>query len=101
MERVWGGRQLATKLGKHLPPDVPIGESWELVDRENAQSVVAAGELTGMTLHDLWIEMREPIFGANLPETRRFPLLAKILDARETLSVQVHPPAHKAAELGG
>jgi len=101
MERVWGGRQIATKLGKPLPPDVPIGESWELVDREDAQSVVATGELTGMTLHDLWTKKREPIFGANLPDTPRFPLLAKILDARETLSVQVHPPAHKAAELGG
>lgn len=101
MERVWGGRKIATKLGKALPPDVPIGESWELVDREDAQSVVAAGELAGTTLHDLWTKMREPIFGPGLPDTPRFPLLAKILDARETLSVQVHPPAHRAAELKG
>ena len=101
MERVWGGRKLETKLRKQLPPEVPIGESWELVDREDAQSVVARGELAGATLHDLWTKMREPIFGPGLPDTPRFPLLAKILDARETLSVQVHPPAHRAAELKG
>jgi mannose-6-phosphate isomerase len=101
MERVWGGRRIGAKLGKHLPPDVPVGESWELVDREDAQSVVAAGDLAGMTLHDLWTKMREPIFGSHLPATPRFPLLAKILDARETLSVQVHPPARIAAELRG
>ncbi len=86
MERVWGGRRIATTLGKQLPPD---------------ESVVATGSLAGATLHDLWTKMREPIFGANLPDTPQFPLLAKILDARETLSVQVHPPAHKAAELNG
>ena len=101
MERVWGGGKIATKLGKPLPADVPIGESWELVDREDAQSVVATGELAGTTLHDLWTKMRVPIFGSSLPDTPRFPLLAKILDARETLSVQVHPPAHRAAELKG
>jgi len=101
MERVWGGRRLATKLGKPLDGDAPIGESWELVDREDAQSVVARGQLAGTTLHELWTAMREPVFGSGLPDSPRFPLLAKILDARETLSVQVHPPAHKAAELKG
>ena len=101
MERIWGGRKIATMLGKPLPADVPIGESWELVDREDAQSVVATGEFAGTTLHDLWMKMREPVFGPGLPDTPRFPLLAKILDARETLSVQVHPPAHRAAELKG
>jgi mannose-6-phosphate isomerase len=101
MERVWGGRRIETKLGKQLPASVPIGESWELVDRDEAQSVVAAGELAGKTLHELWTKMREPVFGAGLPDSPRFPLLAKILDARETLSVQVHPPAHKAVELKG
>jgi mannose-6-phosphate isomerase len=101
MERVWGGRRIETRLGKRLPAAVPIGESWELVDREEAQSVVGTGELAGTTLHELWTTMREPVFGAGLPDSPRFPLLAKILDARETLSVQVHPPAHKAAELKG
>ncbi len=101
MERVWGGRRLATKLGRVLPEGVPIGESWELVDREDAQSVVNAGPLAGTTLHALWREQREAVFGVGLVESERFPLLAKILDARETLSVQVHPPAELAARLGG
>ena len=101
MERVWGGRQIGDTLGKDLPPGVPIGESWELVDRDDAQSIVETGDFAGTTLHDLWTKMREPVFGTGLPDTPRFPLLAKILDARETLSVQVHPPANEAAELKG
>ena len=97
MERVWGGRKLATKLGRALPEGVPIGESWELVDREDVQSVVDVGPLAGTTLHALWRTRREEIFGTGLAESARFPVLAKILDARETLSVQVHPPASIAA----
>ena len=100
MQRVWGGRRLADKLGKPLPPDVPIGESWELVDRHDAQSVVEHGEHAGLTLHELWSVHREAVFG-EVPDAPRFPLLAKILDARETLSVQVHPPASIARKLGG
>lgn len=100
MERIWGGRRLAEKFGRPLPADAPIGESWELVDREDAQSVVEIGPLVGKTLHELWVTLREPIFGS-VADSPRFPLLAKILDARETLSVQVHPPASMAAELKG
>src|SRR5262249_52408585 len=100
MERVWGGRRMADQFGQPLPPNVPIRESWELVDREDAQSTVADGEFAGLTLHDLWTHHRRAIFG-NVADSLRFPLLAKILDARETLSVQVHPPAHLARELAG
>ena len=101
MERVWGGRRLGTKLQRKLPTSGPIGESWELVDREDVQSVVNQGDLEGITLHELWITMRESVFGADIPDSPRFPLLAKLLDATDTLSVQVHPPEHKAAELNG
>jgi mannose-6-phosphate isomerase len=100
MERVWGGRGLSEKLGRWLPPGALIGESWELVDRETEQSVVANGAPDGTTLHDLWTRHHREVFG-DMVESPRFPLLAKILDARETLSVQVHPPASVAAELGG
>lgn len=92
---------METLLGKRLPPSVRVGESWELVDREEAQSVVHDGPFRGWTLHELWIERRAQIFGIGLPETRRFPLLFKILDAQERLSVQVHPPAEVAARLNG
>ena len=101
MERVWGGHRLAEMPGKLAPGAAPIGESWELVDREDAQSVVARGPFIGTTLHELWSVFRKDVFGASVPDSPRFPLLAKILDARETLSVQVHPPAHRAAELKG
>lgn len=101
MERVWGGGRLAAMPGKQPPAGVPIGESWELVDRPDAQSVVARGPLAGKTLHELWTVYRKDVFGAGVPDSPRFPLLAKILDAQQTLSVQVHPPAEKAAELNG
>jgi mannose-6-phosphate isomerase len=101
MPRVWGGRRLETHFGKRLPPTERIGESWELVDREEAQSVVHEGPLKGATLHELWIDQREVIFGPDAPASARFPLLFKILDAQERLSVQVHPPPRIAAELGG
>ncbi len=103
MERVWGGRRLEQLYGKKLPPGARIGESWELVDREEAQSVVHDGPLRGLTLHELWTEHRAAVFGENLGanDGGRFPLLVKILDAQEKLSLQVHPPAAVAEELHG
>ncbi|MCW1884710.1 class I mannose-6-phosphate isomerase [Luteolibacter flavescens] len=101
MQRVWGGRELETKYGRTLPDAAPYGESWEIVDREKEQSVVRGGSLAGQTLHELWTGRREEIFGSGLPESERFPLLIKVLDARDDLSIQVHPPVHLAAELGG
>lgn len=101
-ERVWGGRALQERWGKALPGSGPIGEAWELVDRAEAQSVVAAGPLAGQELHALWTGDREQLFGARARAAgERFPLLVKWLDARETLSVQVHPPARLAEALGG
>jgi mannose-6-phosphate isomerase len=100
MERVWGGRHLESLYGKRLPSAALIGESWEIVDRPEAQSVVHEGPLRGKTLHELWSRHREEIFGT-LSETPRFPILCKLLDAQENLSLQVHPPREIAARLGG
>lgn len=104
-ERVWGGRRLQERLAKALPPDALIGESWELVDREDAQSVVDAGPLEGRKLGELWRGPdRARIFGtraARVPDGRPFPLLVKLLDCRAPLSVQVHPPREVARSLGG
>lgn len=100
MERVWGGRKLETIYSKPLPPGTRIGESWEIVDRPEAQSIVRNGPLRGRTLHELWMEHRPEIFG-ELPDAPQFPLLVKLLDAAEKLSIQVHPPAEIADELGG
>lgn len=100
MTRVWGGRSLANTFSRALPDDQPYGESWEITDREDEQSIVAAGPYAGKSLHELWTGHREELFGENLTG-ERFPLLIKILDARADLSIQVHPPAHLAAKLGG
>ncbi len=102
MERVWGGRELERVYGRNLPdPAKPFGESWEIVDREEAQSIVEDGLFAGRSLHELWTQHREEIFGAGYEKSPRFPILIKILDARDDLSIQVHPPAQLAAQLGG
>jgi mannose-6-phosphate isomerase len=100
MERIWGGRRLEILYGKRLPTSAPIGESWELVDRPEAQSVVARGAWRGRTLHELWQHHRTDVFG-EIEDSERFPILIKLLDAEQKLSLQVHPPAHVAEELGG
>ena len=101
MQRVWGGRRLETIYQRSLPDDAPYGESWEISDRENEQSVVTDGPLAGKTLNELWTTQKEAIFGTGLPNSERFPLLIKVLDARDDLSIQVHPPAALAPSLGG
>jgi len=100
MERVWGGRRFETLLGKRIPHGSSIGELWEMVDRPEAQSVVHAGSLKGKTLHDLWVHHRGLVFGERhlANPSPRFPLLIKLLDARERLSVQVHPPLNGSDE---
>jgi mannose-6-phosphate isomerase len=100
IERMWGGRRLESEFHKKLPPQKQIGEAWEIVDRPEAQSVVTGGPLGGRTLHELWTEQRHEIFG-DVPETPRFPLLIKLLDAQEKLSLQVHPAENVASRLGG
>src|SRR5881296_3045119 len=99
-EMIWGGQKLAALFGKRLPANKRIGESWEIVDRPEAQSIVRDGPLSGRSLHDLWVNFREELFG-KVPDTPRFPLLIKLLDAQEKLSLQVHPPQEIAVKLGG
>ena len=100
-ERIWGGRNLESLYGRRLPPDLPIGESWEISDRPGDESIVAGGPWKGKSLHEIMLERPAGLLGP-LPETpKRFPLLIKIIDAKERLSLQVHPPAAQAAKLGG
>ncbi len=100
-ERVWGGRGLESFLGRKLSGASLIGESWELVDRPEAQSVVAGGPWAGKTLRQLMTDRATEIMGPAWPKERPFPILVKWLDCRDRLSVQVHPPAGIAARLGG
>src|SRR5436190_8502996 len=100
-ERVWGGRKLELLYHKPLPPDTTIGESWEISDRPGDVSVVANGPLEGKDLHSVMEAHGDELLGETHSLNGRFPLLIKILDAQEKLSLQVHPPAHKAESLGG
>ena len=95
---IWGGRRLASMLGKDLPPGDDYAESWEICDHGPDQSIVENGPLAGRTLSQLVTEHGEALLG---PDYRppRFPLLLKFLDANRTLSVQVHPDDARAAKL--
>ncbi len=96
-ERVWGGTGLATHLGRTLPAGKVIGESWEIVDRPEAQSRTAQGQ----SLRELIATDPEGIMGPGWPATKPFPILVKWLDCQDRLSLQVHPPAAIAPSLGG
>jgi mannose-6-phosphate isomerase len=89
--RLWGGRWLSNLLSTPLPGDEPIGEAWVLSDRDDHQSQVANGPLKGQSIGELMEEFRDQLMGQSASRFRRFPLLLKFLDAREMLSVQVHP----------
>lgn len=100
--RIWGGQRMRTMLGRELPDrETAYGEAWEISDRPEAMSMVREGEWEGISLHRLWEERREEIFGPGYGRFPRFPLLCKILDACENLSVQVHPPERTAATWQG
>lgn len=94
VERPWGGRGLEAEFGKKLPPGEKIGESWEIY----STSVISNGALAGRTLRDALKK-----FGAALGprDGDDFPLLVKLLDAHEWLSVQVHPNDEQALALEG
>lgn len=100
-ERVWGGRALEGTFGRTLPGAQPIGESWEIVDRPEAKSVVQGGSFDGVSLRELLETHTTAIMGPKWSAETPFPILIKWLDCRERLSLQVHPPAAMAAQLAG
>jgi mannose-6-phosphate isomerase len=89
--RLWGGRRLAALLRAPLQGDGPIGEAWLLSDRDDFPSRVADGPLKGQSIKQLLAQSPEQLIGKLAGRFRRFPLLLKFLDARDMLSVQVHP----------
>lgn len=101
VSRMWGGDSLGRVYGKALPEE-RIGEAWLISDHGQHSSVVRGGNAEGMTLHDLIEHDAISLLGARAGLTvhGRFPLLLKLLDARDKLSVQVHPNDAIAAELG-
>ena len=78
-ERVWGGQKLASLLGRTIPQNIPIGESWEIVDRVADQSVVANGPHQGKTLNELLNSHGKQIMGASYKANTPFPILVKWL----------------------
>lgn len=88
--RLWGGRRLANLLSEPLP-DGPVGEAWIFCDRDDHASEVTNGELKGKTLSELFKHEQEALMGKHAGEFDRFPLLLKFLDAKQVLSIQVHP----------
>jgi mannose-6-phosphate isomerase len=91
-ERIWGGEKLKTILNKPITSKI-TGESWELSTVEGDVSVVANGELAGKSLNDLITSNPTAVLGTEVYKKfgNQFPLLFKYLDAREDLSIQVHP----------
>lgn len=98
-ERIWGGAGLRDELGRCLPGD-RIGESWEITCREDAMSKVVEGPLQGKSLAELVRKYGPELLGRKI-SGENFPLLLKILDAREVLSVQVHPDDEFAGKHEG
>ena len=102
LSKIWGGRNLHRLFGRALPPRQAIGESWELADLPAGVSVVAAGPLAGTSLTELTRLWGPSLLGEARPmPDGRFPLLLKLLDANDILSLQVHPDAAAAAAIGG
>lgn len=101
-ERVWGGHALREKLGLDAPARASIGEAWLLSDHPVHESVVVDGPHEGRTLHTLMEHNGAALMGS-LPrptQAGRFPLMLKLLDCREVLSVQVHPDDALSKQLG-
>ncbi len=91
-QKIWGGEKLKTVLNKKSNDD-KIGESWEVSDVDGDESIVSNGELKGKTLRDLISIYRDDLVGKHVYENfkNEFPLLIKYIDAKEVLSIQLHP----------
>ena len=109
VEKLWGGARLGALAAKkrpgHAPPFAKTGESWEVADLPEGCSVVDGGPLHGRTLRDVVAEHGRAVCGeravAGPDGVLRFPLLVKLLDAADDLSVQVHPHAAYASAHPG
>lgn len=92
-EKIWGGRKLETEFGYDIP-DGPVGECWAISAHPNGDCTITSGSYAGHTLSWLWGEHRE-LFGGM---EGAFPMMVKIIDAKDDLSIQVHPDNAYAAE---
>jgi len=98
-ERIWGGQALKTMFGKDLPEGAKIGESWELADLPDDKSEIINGPLAQETINTAIDKLGTAITGQDGYKPP-FPLLIKILDANDILSVQVHPDHQTCRRTG-
>lgn len=98
-ERLWGGTKLKEVLGKPIESDI-TGESWEISGVEGDISVVSNGDLSGTSLQQLIDSRAEELLGKSVVERfgSEFPILIKFIDAKQDLSVQLHPNDKLAKE---
>ena len=96
---IWGGDRIIKKYDRGEPEGV-YAESWEVADREEGMSVVVNGPLAGKTLAELVKTMGKNLMGTST-RTENFPLLVKLIDSKQCLSVQVHPSDVAAIKYGG
>lgn len=99
-ERIWGGSNLRKVFGRQLPGDC-IGESWEISGHDSSTSVVTNGNLAGKNINELMAEFKERLMGKTFKNQICFPLLIKIIDANDKLSIQVHPEDKYAYQVEG
>ncbi|MBQ9947643.1 MAG: mannose-6-phosphate isomerase, partial [Oscillospiraceae bacterium] len=97
---LWGGNRLREEYGKVMNSD-KIAESWELSCHKDGQSVIAAGEYQGKTLTEYIDVKGKAVLGTNCERFEYFPILIKLIDAKDNLSVQVHPENDYALRVEG
>ena len=97
---LWGGTRLRDDFGKDCDFD-KIAESWELSCHKDGNSVVADGEFAGLTLAQYIEKEGKSVLGTNCEKFENFPILIKLIDAKDNLSVQVHPNNEYAQRVEG
>ena len=97
---IWGGNRLAACYHRPNLPDV-CAESWEIAAHPDGSNCISVGPFKGRCLADLTAEFGYALIGTRAPHEHQFPLLLKLIDARERLSVQVHPNNQNAHLTGG
>ena len=98
-DKIWGGKKLKNLLNKNS--DLPnVGESWEISDVEGDISVISNGKLKGQSLKQLLVTYKEDLIGIENYRVfkNKFPLLIKFIDAKDDLSIQLHPNDELAAK---
>ena len=97
---IWGGNRLREEYGKTSDAD-RIAESWELSCHKDGESIIFNGDFAGKTLSEFIKENGKDVLGKNCDKFDNFPILIKLIDAKENLSVQVHPDNEYALSVEG